>query len=84
MAKKPPTRPLLLRSVQALRASVDQPAQCSPKARRKALSKRTEAGLPVHAFQTLLKALATLTKNTVAAALNLEATLDLLDVKPKM
>ena len=55
-----------------------------PEARRKALSKRTTAGLSVHAFQTLLKALATLTKNTVATARNLEATFELLDVKPKM
>jgi transposase len=48
---------------QALRASVVAPARRSVSAETKALHKQTAAGLPVHSFQTLLKDLATLTKN---------------------
>jgi len=50
----------------ALRPSPVAPAQRSPTARRKAASKRTADGLPVHSFQTLLADLATLTRNQVA------------------
>lgn len=50
---------------EALRASVVAPAQRSPKAQRKVRSRRTPDGLPVHSFATLLKDLATLTKNRV-------------------
>jgi Transposase DDE domain len=48
-----------------LRASIVAPAQKSPQAGKKALSKRTEDGAPVHSFQTLLKDLATIAKNRV-------------------
>jgi transposase len=41
------------------------PAQRSPQAQRKAETKRTADGLPVQSFETLLKHLATLTKNQV-------------------
>lgn len=41
------------------------PAQRSPQAERKAHTKRTEEGLPVHSFQTLLEDLQTLAKNKV-------------------
>lgn len=51
------------RAGQALRASVVAPAQRSPKALRKARTKRTEDELPVHSFHTLLKDLATIVKN---------------------
>jgi transposase len=51
------------RAGQALRASVVAPAQRSPKALRKARTKRTDDGLPVHSFPTLLKDLATIVKN---------------------
>lgn len=47
----------------AERRSVVAPARRSPRARRKAENKRTEDGLPVHSFETLLRDLATLTKN---------------------
>jgi len=50
---------------EALRESVVAPAQRSLKAQTKALSKRTEDGLPVHSFQSLLKDLATITRNKV-------------------
>ena len=52
-------------TAEALRASVVAPAQRSPRAKAKAATKRTEDGLPVHSFQTLLADLATLTQNQV-------------------
>ena len=52
-------------AAQAARRSVVAPAQRSAKAKRKALTKRTEDDLPVHSFQTLLADLATLAKNRV-------------------
>ena len=50
---------------EALRSSIVAPAQRSPSAQRKANTLRTTDGLPVHSFATLLKDLATLTKNRV-------------------
>jgi transposase len=50
---------------EARRASVVAPAQGSPRAQRKAQTKRTDAGMPVHSFQTLLDDLATVTQNRV-------------------
>jgi hypothetical protein len=47
----------------AMRLSVVASAQRSPKARRKASTKRTEEGFPVHSFQTLLRDMATIVKN---------------------
>ena len=47
----------------AMRQSVVAPAQRSAKALRKARTKRTEEGLPVHSFTTLLRDLATIVKN---------------------
>ena len=49
----------------ALRSSVVAPAQRSPSALRKVSTLRTTDGLPVHSFTTLLKELATLTKNRI-------------------
>ena len=49
----------------AARKSIVSPSERSSKARSKDLLKRTEDGLPVHSFQTLLKDLATLTRNEV-------------------
>jgi transposase len=51
-------------AAQAQRDSIVAPAKRSPKALHKAQSKRTEDGLPVHSFQTLLADLATVAKNT--------------------
>ena len=48
-----------------LRESVVQPAQRSPAAHRKAASKRTDDGLPVHSFRGLMSELGTLTANRV-------------------
>jgi hypothetical protein len=50
---------------QALRASVVRPAQRSPRAQQKAATQRTEDGMPVHSFHTLLEDLATVAKNRV-------------------
>ena len=49
---------------QAQRNSIVAPALRSSKALHKAQSKRTDDGLPVHSFQTLLADLATIAKNT--------------------
>jgi len=48
-------------AAEAARQSVVSPAQRSPQAASKDALKRTEDGMPVHSFQTLLKHLATLT-----------------------
>jgi hypothetical protein len=50
---------------EALRSSPVAKAQPSPAAKRKAKTKRTDDGLPVHSLRTLLADLATLTRNTV-------------------
>jgi hypothetical protein len=50
----------------AARTSIVAPAQRSMAARRKAATKRTDDGLPVHSFQSLLAELATFTRNTMA------------------
>lgn len=50
---------------QERRASVVAPARRSKKADRKASRKRTEEGFPVHSFPTLIRDLATLSKNTI-------------------
>lgn len=52
-------------AAQALRTSIVAPARRSPSAARKASSRRTTDGYPVHSFRTLLKDLATLTKNRI-------------------
>ena len=52
----------------AARSSIVAPAQRSKAARRKAATKRTTDGLPVHSFQSLLAELATFTRNTMAMA----------------
>jgi hypothetical protein len=50
---------------EALRSSPVAKAQPSPAAKRKAKTKRTDDGLPVHSFRTMLADLGTLTRNTV-------------------
>ena len=53
---------------QAARRSIVAPAQRSAAAKRKALTKQTADGLPVHSFQTLLSDLATIVKNRIQPA----------------
>jgi transposase len=55
-------------AAQAQRPSVVQPAKRSAAAERKALTKQTAEGTPVHSFQSLLADLATLTINRVQPA----------------
>jgi hypothetical protein len=50
---------------EALRSSPVAKAEPSPAAKRKAKTKRTDDGQPVHSFRTLLADLATLTRNIV-------------------
>jgi len=50
---------------EALRSSPVAKAEPSPAATRKARTKRTDNGQPVHSFRTLLSDLATLTRNIV-------------------
>jgi|SoiMethySBSTD1v2_1073268.scaffolds.fasta_scaffold156019_2 transposase len=53
---------------QARRDSIVKPAKRSPAAQRKARTKQTAEGTPVHSFQSLLADLATLTINRVQPA----------------
>ena len=81
---------------EALRSSPVAKAQPSPAAKRKAKTKRTDDGLPVHSFRSLLADLATLTRNIVrfgrAAPFAVLATpteiqrraLDLLGIQPAL
>jgi transposase len=63
---------------QAARRSIVAPAQRSAAARRKAFTKQTADGLPVHSFQTLLADLATIVKNRIHPADKSIPTFDML------
>jgi len=52
-------------AAESARKNIVSPAERSARAQAKDFSKRTEDGLPVHSFQTLLKDLATQTRNEV-------------------
>src|SRR6201995_5621563 len=56
-------------AAEALRSSVVAQAQRSPAAVTKQTTGRTEDGLPVHSFRTLLADLATLVRNTIITAI---------------
>lgn len=83
-------------AAEAQRASPVEKAKVSSAARRKAQNKRTDEGLPVHSFRSLLADLATLTRNTVSFGRSTSMTLlakptqiqsrafDLLDIKPAL
>jgi hypothetical protein len=53
------------KGAQKARTSVIAPAARSEAARRKLAARKTEDGLPVHSFKTLMDDLATVTRNTV-------------------
>ena len=61
-------------AAQAGRRSPVAKATVSPAAQRKAASKRTEDGHPVHSFRTLLTDLATMAQNTVRFGADLDTT----------
>ena len=63
---------------QAARKSIVAPAQRSPSAELKALTKRTSEGSKVHSFQTLLGDLATIVKNKIQPTDKSIAAFDLL------
>lgn len=62
-------------AAEAQRASPVAPAQVSPAARRKAATKQSNTGEPVVSFRSLLRHLATLTRNTVRLTRDHTATL---------
>ena len=57
-------------AAEAQRSSVVAKAERSPAAVTKQTTGRTEDGLPVHSFRTLLNDLATLTQNTLVTAIS--------------
>jgi transposase len=59
-------------TAEALRSSVVAKAERSPAAVTKQTTGRTEDGLPVHSFRSLLADLATLTRNTLVTAIDPE------------
>jgi hypothetical protein len=59
-------------AAEAQRSSVVAKAERSPAAATKQTTGRTEDGLPVHSFRTLLNDLATLTRNTLVTAISPE------------
>ncbi len=56
------------------RTSPVAPAERSPSARRKASTQRTDQDQPMHSFQSLLKDLATICRNTLQFATSADAT----------
>ena len=56
-------------AARAARADVVAAKKPSPSAKRKAESKCTPDGMPVHSFQTLLEDLATITRNSIVPKL---------------
>ena len=68
-------------AAEAQRASVVSKAERSPAAVTKQTTGRTEDGLPVHSFRTLLADLATLTRNTLVTAVDPERSL-ILSARP--
>ena len=64
----------MLRQIVA-RTSIVAKAKRSKAADRKAVTQRTEDGLPVHSFRSLLADLATVTRNTMAMAASPDADL---------
>ena len=61
-------------AAEAARTSIVAKAERSDTADRKAATKRTHDGLPVHSFRSLLSDLATVTRNTMAMAQSPQAT----------
>jgi hypothetical protein len=61
-------------AAEAARTSIVAKAKRSAAADRKALTKRTDDGLPVHSFRSLLGDLATVTRNTMAMDSHHDAT----------
>jgi hypothetical protein len=69
-------------AAEALRSSVVAKAERSPAAVTKQTTGRTEDGLPVHSFRSLLADLATLTRNTLVTAIDPERSFTLTRDQP--
>ena len=65
-------------AAEAARSSVVAKAQRSPAAIRKQTTGRTDDGLPVHSFHSLIADLATLTRNTVITEINPDVTFNII------
>jgi DDE family transposase len=64
-------------AAEALRLSIVAPAERSPAARRKVATRRTDDGLPLHSFKSLLADLATLARNKATIPTNPDYSFDL-------
>lgn len=65
-------------AAEAARRSVVAPAQRSPRAQRKAVTKLTSDGCPLHSFRTLLSDLATVAKNRMLPTIEDPVAFDLI------
>jgi hypothetical protein len=71
-------------TAEAARRSVVAPAQRSPRAQRKAATKLTDEGSPVHSFRTLLSDLATVAKNRILPTAKQPVTFDLITTPTRL
>ncbi len=71
-------------AAEAARRSVVAPAQRSPRAQRKAATKLTDEGSPVHSFRTLLSDLATVAKNRILPTTKQPVTFDLITTPTRL
>jgi hypothetical protein len=71
-------------AAEAARRSVVAPAQRSPRAQRKAATKLTDEGSPVHSFRTLLSDLATVAKNRILPTAKQPVTFDLITTPTRL
>jgi len=60
------------------------PAQRSPRAQRKTVTKPTDEGAPVHSFRTLLSDLATVAKNRILPTTKQPVTFDLITTPTRL
>ena len=71
-------------AAEAARRSVVAPAQRSPRAQRKTVTKLTDEGAPVHSFRTLLSDLATVAKNRILPTATQPVTFDLITTPTRL
>ncbi len=71
-------------AAEAARRSVVAPAQRSPRAQRKTVTRLTDEGAPVHSFRTLLSDLATVAKNRILPTTKQPVTFDLITTPTRL
>jgi len=71
-------------AAEAARRSVVAPAQRSPRAQPKTVTKLTDEGAPVHSFRTLLSDLATVAKNRILPTTKQPVTFDLITTPTRL